>query len=97
MANISKRKSGSSYGSGVSRRSQGNEIVRIQAAGVPVPAPAKHQGAVKGATLGGAIGAATLAFTPFGPAGILFGGIVGLTIGVCAGAAEDEKRMRDRW
>ncbi|NTX54614.1 hypothetical protein [Myxococcus sp. CA039A] len=92
MAKIAKR----SGGQLVRQNTSSGQIVRINAAGVPLPVPAQHQGAVKGAVAGGGIGATLLAFAPFGPGGILIGGVVGLTIGVLMGASEDEKRAR-RW
>ncbi|MBZ4421765.1 hypothetical protein [Myxococcus sp. RHSTA-1-4] len=93
MSNLKKR-AGSKQTS-IVKKSQSN-ITRVNAAGVPLPVPTQHQGAVKGAVVGGGLGASVMAFTALGPVGILVGGIVGLTVGVAVGADQDEKRAQRR-
>jgi hypothetical protein len=90
VSNI-KSKSGSKQAS-ITKRNP--NLTRVNAAGVNLPAPVQHQGAVKGAVLGAGIGATVLAFTPLGPPGILIGAIAGVTAGVIFGASQDEKRAR---
>ena len=96
VSNITKKKSITSRQASITKQSPGNNLVRVNAAGVNLPVPAQHQGAVRGAVLGGGLGATMLAFAPLGPVGILFGGIVGLTLGVAIGASQDEKRTQRR-